>query len=604
MPLPMRLLSLVTLLACIFSAANGEAKCSGFASDEKACNDAKGCTFCTGGWAHTNGCYTDEAASRLPPGVFNCGNLNQTLSQPSVTTTTGVVLGTFETVKDGAVVASFKGIPYAESPTGENRFMPPKPHTSWTTPYNAISFGPGCLQDGHNADVPTYQSEDCLQLNVFSPDSSSVSNAPAKPVAVFFHGGGFKEGCSKGPFGLYESSFVAAHGDVVVVTANYRLGALGWVVTDGIEGNMGLKDQRLVLQWVQDNANAFGGDRDRVTIWGESAGAMSSLAHMYSPLSRHLFHQSLQESNPVGFVYRNVKQASAFGNGFAKILGCDSSGSSVEDKLSCMQSKNATEILAATSKADAALEVVKSILDGGGVLDAFLPWTPTVGTPDLPVNPMSAGSKVVSDVPTLIGTNTNEGATFILDGIKKKLHSWELDLILDVLFGHSFAKEVRARYPVAKGADARVSFGRILTDYWFRCASHKVAVSGISSRTFVYQYDHEASFAKSLWPKYGLPFCVGKVCHGAELPFVFHNTGYPSNATDFKFTAKEAQFSENIVSYWTNFFQTGNPNNGSNGVPIQWPVFLNSTRSTLLLNATLLKTTTSSDVCKFWEKKD
>eukprot|EP00505_MAST-04D_sp_SCG-Rhode-Island_P000389 Stramenopile-MAST_4_protein_389 len=515
-------------------------------------------------------------------------------SAPTVRTAAGEVVG-FRSVQDNGIsVASYLGIPYAESAAGGNRFLPPKPRAAWTTPLQTTEFPPGCIQIGDNADVPKLQSEDCLALNVFVPEMNADR---LKPVAVFFHGGGFKEGSSKGPFGLYSSEFVAAHGDVVVITAQYRLGALGWLATDGVGGNMGLLDQRLALRWVQINARAFGGNKDSVTIWGESAGAMSALAHMYSPLSTGLFHRAVQESNPVGFVYRDAKEAAAFGKGFAQNLGCHSMDASTT--LACMQSKSVADIKVATKKADSALDCIEAIIKGGQPLDVFLAWVPTVGTPDLPQSPGQSGSRVASDVPLLIGTNTNEGATFILDSLKKKLGKLEFDLVLDILFGAKFAKQVRERYPVTND-DGRVAFGNILTDYWFRCASQKMALDSIASPAYQYRYNHMASFAANLWPKYGLPFCVGEVCHGAELPFVFHNTGIN---TTWSFTDGEDHMSRTIVGWWTNFFHTGNPNNGSSvGLP-NWPRLLNTSRINVVINDTITQESTDG-LCKFWARKD
>jgi carboxylesterase type B len=517
---------------------------------------------------------------------------------PTTKTTAGTVIGKRSVQDNGVSVASYLGIYYGESTGGSNRFLPPKPRSPWTIPFNATKFSPGCVQIGHNADVPTEQSEDCLTLNVFTPAFEEniikeKNNDVLLPVAVFFHGGAFKEGCSKGPFGLYSSEFFAAHGNVVVVTAQYRLGALGWLSTTGINGNMGLLDQRLVLNWVQKNILAFGGNKNSVTIWGESAGAMSSLAHMYSPLSTGLFHRAIQESNPVGFVYRNPKEASTFGKAFAKSLGCD------DDTLACMQQKNISDIKKAMEKADSALDCIEVILKGGQPLDVFLAWVPTVGTPDLPYSPMQKGSKVYTDVPLLIGTNTNEGATFIGASLKNKLDIWEFDLVLDILFGTKFAKQVKQRYPV-EGKDARVAFGDILTDYWFRCASQKLALNGLESPAYQYRYNHMASFAKGLWPKYGLPFCVGEVCHGAELPFVFHNTGIN---TSWAFTDVEDKMSRAIVAWWSNFIHTSNPNNGTSGLPLFWPEIINTTRTNIVINDTINVESTDG-LCQFWASKD
>lgn len=138
---------------------------------------------------------------------------------------------------------------------------------------------------------------------------------------VFFHGGAFMEGSNRGPFGMYDGQKLQRLG-VVVATVNYRLDALGFLTTRALEGNWGIKDQRFALQWVQRNIAAFGGDPGQVTIFGESAGAMSVGIHMVSPLSKGLFHAALMESNPAGYHYKTPGKASAIGRTFTESLGC------------------------------------------------------------------------------------------------------------------------------------------------------------------------------------------------------------------------------------------------------------------------------------------
>ncbi|XP_070552104.1 carboxylesterase 1E-like [Ptychodera flava] len=208
---------------------------------------------------------------------------------PVVEVSSGRVAGTTVefTHPDVAIqrtVNIFRGIPYAEPPVGELRFQPPQSKTPWEGVYNATEFRPTCIQPVNNL-LPESepQSEDCLFLNVYAPQTQSES----LPVMVWIHGGAFLVGSGS----LYDSLPLSAIGNVIVVTINYRMGALGFFLTgdEHVTGNYALLDQIAALQWVQDNIAAFGGDANSVTIFGESAWAMSVDLLLFSPLSEGLF---------------------------------------------------------------------------------------------------------------------------------------------------------------------------------------------------------------------------------------------------------------------------------------------------------------------------
>eukprot|EP00039_Didymoeca_costata_P011423 m.160523 g.160523 ORF g.160523 m.160523 type:complete len:561 (+) comp15168_c0_seq17:237-1919(+) len=534
-----------------------------------------------------------------------------------VDTDNGKVMGRVASVDTGACGLSlehcggekdvyvFQGIPYAATTGGENRFQAPKPRSSWApSVLNATAFGPGCQQTCHNPDVPKVLSEDCLNLNIYvprpPPNASSVTDE-LLAVGVFFHGGAYKEGSNQGPYGLYEGNYMSARGDVIVVTANYRLGALGFMTTtNGMDGNFGLQDQRAALQWVQRNIAAFGGDKTRVTIWGESAGAMSILAHLTSPLSAGLFSGALMESNVAGFLYRDVKQAGTFGDAVARDLKCTSVDKNKE--LTCLQNAQLPDLFKAANKAVGTLNVVETVLKGGHILDAFLQWTPTRGTPDLPSQPILdiiKGSDVTNKVPVLIGTNTNEGATFIFDGLPA-LPEFVYRMMLDFLFPND-AEKVYKVYTPKNRSDARDALGEVVTDYWFRCSSQQIAryMNKLNLPTYMYRYNHMWSAGKELWPQFHFPFCVGRVCHMAELPFVFHNTA------NWSFTADEVVLSDNMVDAWASFFKERSLNKTM--FP-WWPSFDNTTRLNAVLESppttesTLHNQRTPGGLCAFWDE--
>jgi carboxylesterase type B len=241
----------------------------------------------------------------------------------------------------------FTSIPYARPPTNELRWKYPVPPEPWEGVIETVADPPGCPQSiPCNLPLPELTcpkrvTEDCLYLNVFTPLSAQPD---AKiPVMVFFHGGNFLRGYSGGF--LYDGQYIANTSSTVVVTVNYRLGAIGFLVfgegSDAIEGNYGFKDQRLALHWVQDNIAAFGGDPGQVTIWGQSAGAVSVALHMTTVRSSGLFNKAIMESEPIELTLKDRKHALKLGTDFSKELGCGD-----KDNIACLYSKNITLISA------------------------------------------------------------------------------------------------------------------------------------------------------------------------------------------------------------------------------------------------------------------
>ncbi|XP_041980319.1 juvenile hormone esterase-like isoform X2 [Aricia agestis] len=222
---------------------------------------------------------------------------------------------------DGTHYYSFKGIPYAEPPVGELRFQAPKPVRSWSGVRSAKDFGPVCPQIDllFRTENPLV-SEDCLYLNVYSPDLT-----PKKPkaVMVWIHGGGFF--CGSGNDDLYGPKYLLQH-DVVLVTINYRIGVFGFLCldTEDIPGNAGMKDQVAALKWVKDNISNFGGDPENVTIFGESAGGTSVSFHLVSPMSKGLFKRAIMQSGVTTNCWSEVTNARKRALVLASSLGCES----------------------------------------------------------------------------------------------------------------------------------------------------------------------------------------------------------------------------------------------------------------------------------------
>jgi para-nitrobenzyl esterase len=269
-------------------------------------------------------------------------NLNAQESNPLVFTFSGPVRGTVSSPG----VHEFLGIPYATPPVGNLRWRPPVPHAPWFTPLEATQFGNHCPQPASPFGIASV-TEDCLFLNVFAPASSDFFHP--HPVMVWIHGGAFVFGESND----YDPTAMAQDG-VIVVTINYRLGALGFLAhpafaaepTDpdragdfqtGFAGDYGLMDQQLALAWVRDNILFFGGDPLNVTVFGESAGGLSVFSQLQSPPAAGLFHKAIIESGAYSLDTQTLAAAEAAGTTFAASTGCASQTAPARPRPACVR---------------------------------------------------------------------------------------------------------------------------------------------------------------------------------------------------------------------------------------------------------------------------
>ncbi|MBU3751733.1 MAG: carboxylesterase family protein, partial [Mycobacterium sp.] len=249
--------------------------------------------------------------------LAGCGTASPPVAADLVGTANGPVRGV---AADGYRV--FEGIPYAAAPVGPLRWQPPQPPVRWTSPRDATKPGLRCIQDTRvDPDFGLPTNEDCLNLTVWTP--AGATPQARRPVMVWIHGGGFLNGSSD----IYRARRLVTRGDIVVVTVNYRLGALGFLAhpalagPDGAVGNYGLADQQAALRWVRDNVAAFGGDPEQVTIAGESAGAMSVCDHLVAPESAGLFRAAIMQSGPCQ-AQAALPAATRISVDFAARVGC------------------------------------------------------------------------------------------------------------------------------------------------------------------------------------------------------------------------------------------------------------------------------------------
>src|SRR5580704_7099820 len=343
-------------------------------------------------------------------------------------------------------VDEYLGIPYAAPPVGPLRWQPPQPAARWRGIRAATEFAPHCAQPA-GVFGRASMSENCLYLNVFLP----AAHRAGLPVMVWIHGGGFVGGESDD----YDPSGLVAHG-VIVVTINYRLGALGFLAhpaladhPGGPSGDYGLMDQQAALRWVQRNARAFGGDPGNVTIFGESAGGASVCDNMASPTASGLFSRAIAESGC--FLLSSTRQAAEQqGATFAAKLGCTDPATAA----GCLRGKSAAALLA----------------EAGGPLGG---WGPVAGTPVLPLQPASAfAAGRYAHVPLLQGTNHDEGRFFVgfeFDALGKPLTAAQYPQVLTAQFGASAAARIQAVYPLSGYASPDLAYAAVFTDSAFSC---------------------------------------------------------------------------------------------------------------------------------------
>lgn len=457
--------------------------------------------------------------------------------------------GMVDGVQDGGIRA-FKGIPYAAAPVGELRWRPPQPAPAWAGVKVADAFSPICPQKGAYPpeSPPEPMSEDCLTLNVWTPGAESTQKLP---VMVWIYGGGLVNGSASTP--LYAGDRLATRG-VVVVTFNYRIGALGFLAhpelnkesKHGGSGNYGLLDQIAALNWIKHNIAAFDGDPDQVTIFGQSSGAMSVSALVASPLAKGLFRRAIGQS---GGIFEPVELDPLFTPAGAAEAG----------------KRFASRAGAATLADLRRLPVEKVIATGFHPqfnIDGYALTKP-------PYDAYAAGAQ--NNVDLLIGTNADEGQYF-LDQTKVTVANVNDILARD--FPSWLVWFVGAK-PAVNDAEARAAVAAFEGDMRFRWdmwawARHAAAGRG---RVFFYQFSRTPPFRQG--DRY---FGLGAT-HGMEMPYVFDHLDQQQVA----WTAKDRELAATIPAYWTNFAKTGDPN-GTN-LP-QWPDFRTARRQVMILGDT------------------
>ncbi len=459
---------------------------------------------------------------------------NRAQSQPSelvVEIDAGRILGVME---DG--VRAFKGIPYAAPPIGPLRWKPPHPVEAWAFALQADSYGPKCMQPRFPAPWNRGQSEDCLFLNVWT--GAEESDEPL-PVIVWIHGGGFTY--SSAASAVHNGASLAGKG-AVVVTLNYRLGPLGFLAhpqlsaesEHGVSGNYGILDQIAALQWVQRNIAAFGGDPERVTIGGESAGAQSVAVLLASPLARGLFHRAIGQSG-VGFLDGMTHlRRTAPDEPSAEEIGvavCEAAGAASIDELRALA---AERIIDAVSNLPADQEYDPEPIVDGWVLPAEVR--------------LALEAEQSNGVPILVGSNADEGTIFMNgETYPESLEAYKA--LLESRYGKS-AESFSGAYPVLKEEDIRGSLLNAYRDSKF----------SLTARTWARLVSRGGADAYLYFFRRAPPNFMGEdfgAHHGAEVAYAFDNLHQPvmENHPD----QTDRMLADAMSSYWVSFAATGHP---------------------------------------------
>jgi len=476
-----------------------------------------------------------------------------------INTTYGPVSGSVTKISTNKTVKSYLGIPFAKA----ERFEYPVPPDKWTSTLHANKTDKICPQP--NLAKQPLMSEDCLQLNVYIPGNATSSSALA--VMLWFHGGAFILGDTLS----YDGSVLATEGNVIVVTAAYRLGALGFLSADssGLRGNYGLMDQIEAMRWVNKNIARFGGDPNRVTIFGGSAGGMCVALLMLSPLASGLYQNVIMQSGTAAAISSAMEknEAESRARSFAKALGCE-----MKSLKACAKTKSFQDVLTAQLKVFSP----PTLLPFGPVVDGhFLPESPLKLLQAGKFNKSNIiigvarddGSIFISGVPGVMkGVNVSNGmqrAQFE-DEIKKRIWVRNQNAQITDLLIYQYTDWANASDPYL----LRQQFLDINSDATFKAPAIQSADAFIKKEAPTYFFQLEK--APKTFPAipFPLPPWFG-VYHRADLLFTF---GTPLLMAENLTTPAEIELSRDIMTMWTNFAKTGNPNTPT-PLGISWPQY-------------------------------
>jgi para-nitrobenzyl esterase len=493
---------------------------------------------------------------------------------------TGSIKGTV-----GVAERRFLGIPFAAPPTGSLRFRAPQPAASWSGVRDATRHGNSCPQSYPVIGTLIPSAEDCLNVDVYTPPAAASRNLP---VMVWYFGGAYVLGSNSG----YDPTPLVTQGDVIVVEVNYRVGPFGFLALPGLDaetasatsGNYGLLDQQAGLRWVRRNIAAFGGDRNNVTIFGESAGGNSVCQQVASPLAAGLFERAIVESGSCsgtnGLTTQPEATMVARSKAYAASLGCTAPATMV----TCLRGLPVSRLLSSPTVQLSSLTTT---------------WVPTV---DGYVEPRAlddawrTGS--YTKVPMIIGGNHDEYRLFMtLLELQKFARPSAADYATFIRqqFGAS-TNAILARYPASAFESPDLAQSAAMTDSFFQCPTVESIRRTTASGTRVWTYELNTTDPPLAVPGSGIFMPLGNF-HTAELYYLFDTVqSIPVLSRD----AAQRRLSAQLVRAWTTFARTGNP--GPIG-ETAWPVWTPSAPETMSLSSAGSTLTTGIPVdhnCAFW----
>uniref|UniRef100_A0A3Q2ZH30 Neuroligin-4, X-linked-like n=1 Tax=Hippocampus comes TaxID=109280 RepID=A0A3Q2ZH30_HIPCM len=509
---------------------------------------------------------------------------------PIVSTAQGRIRGILTPLPSDLLgpVIQYLGVPYARPPTGDRRFQAPEPPLPWPGIRNVTQFAPVCPQSldersilgdmmpswlTANLDIAatylTHQSEDCLYLNIYVPteegedacqslsipncekDKDSLMHGGQRPVMVYVHGGSYTEGTGN----MMDGSVLASYGNVIVITLNYRLGVLGFLSTgdQAAKGNYGLLDQIQALRWVKENIAAFGGDPNRVTVFGSGAGASCVSLLTLSHYSEDLFHRAIIQSGSALASWAVNYQPSKYARQLGERVGCGIDDST--QLVACLQGRSYREL-------------VEQHVTPAKYHTAFAPVIDGDVIPDDPQILMEQGEFLNYDV--MLGVNQGEGVKFVEgivdseDGVTAEDFDFAVSDFVDSLYGYPEGRDTlreSIRFMYTDWADRdnaetrRKTLVALFTDHqWVAPA---IATADLhaqyGSPTYFYSfYHHCQSEATPPW---------ADSAHGDEVPYVFGVPMVgPTDLFNCNFSKNDVMLSAVVMTYWTNFAKTGDPN--------------------------------------------